>query len=149
MIETSPRPLAGTQLDEPMPLIEHLAELRKRLIQALLILAAGSAVVFHYSTEFLNWLALPVGQLVFVAPTEAFYTRLRVAVFGGFALTLPLLLHQTWLFTARALEAKWRGLLLRLLPLSYAMFVMGAGLLGRRPARCVSCSPTAATECAR
>jgi sec-independent protein translocase protein TatC len=122
------RPLIGQQDDQPMPLVAHLAELRTRLIQSLLILALGSAIAFHYSGAFLSWLARPVGQLVFIAPTEAFYTRLQVAVFGGFVMTLPLLLHQAWLFTARAIDARWRLLLLRLLPLSYGMFLLGACL---------------------
>src|SRR3989338_1260281 len=75
--------------DPPMPLTEHLVELRRRLIVSLLILAAGSAAVFHFSGEFLNWLARPVGSLIFVGPTEAFYTRLRLAVYGGFFLAPP------------------------------------------------------------
>lgn len=112
--------------DPPQPLVEHLAELRRRLIVSLFILAAASAFVFQRSGDFLSWLSGPVGGLVFVAPTEAFYTRLRVAVFGGFLLSLPLLLHQVYLFIARALDARWRRLLWTLLPLSYALFLLGA-----------------------
>ncbi|OGR85331.1 MAG: twin arginine-targeting protein translocase TatC [Elusimicrobia bacterium RIFCSPHIGHO2_02_FULL_57_9] len=111
-----------------MPLTEHLVELRRRLIVSLLILAAGSAAVFHFSGEFLNWLARPVGSLIFVAPTEAFYTRLRLAVYGGFLLTLPLILHQVWLFTARAIEPRWRKMFLSMLPLSYGLFLLGSAL---------------------
>lgn len=114
--------------DPPMPLFDHLIELRKRLIISLLILGAGSAVAFRYSGELLTWLARPVGQLVFIAPTEAFYTRLKVAVFAGFALTLPLILHQAWLFTARALDRRWRRMLLAMAPASYGLFLLGGGL---------------------
>jgi sec-independent protein translocase protein TatC len=122
------RPIVGEQEDRTMPLVEHLAELRARLIWSLAILGAGSLFVFHHSGEVLRWLAKPVGELVFVAPTEAFYTRCRVAVFGGFALTLPLLLHQAWLFAARALSREWRGLLLRLAPLAYVLFLLGSSI---------------------
>lgn len=114
--------------DVPMPLVAHLAELRTRLIWSLAILGAGSVVTFELSGRILSFLSGPVGELVFVAPTEAFYTRLRIAVFGGFVLTLPLLLHQAWLFTARALDKTWRSFLLRLLPVSYGLFLLGASL---------------------
>lgn len=117
------------ELEDPaQPLVEHLAELRRRLIVSLLILCAASAFVFQRSGDLLTWLSGPVGGLIFVAPTEAFYTRLRVAVFGGFLLSLPLLLHQVYLFIARALEARWRRLILTLLPLSYGLFLLGAAL---------------------
>lgn len=114
--------------DPPQPLAEHLVELRERLIWMLLFLGAGSAVVFHYSGAFIDWLAKPVGRLVFVAPTEAFYTRLRIAVFGGFALTLPLQLHQLYLFVARALNKKWRATIAALAPASYLLFMLGAAI---------------------
>ena len=122
------RPIVGERDAHPMPLVEHLAELQRRLLWSLLILAVGSIVVFHFSGVALAWLARPVGTLVFIAPTEAFYTRCRVAVFGGFALTLPLLLHQVWLFAARAVDQRWRGLLLCLAPLAYLLFLLGASL---------------------
>lgn len=112
--------------DPPQPLVEHLAELRRRLIVSLIILAVASILVFQRSGDILSWLSRPVGGLVFVAPTEAFYTRLRVAVFGGFLLSLPFLLYQLYLFVARALEARWRRMLVMLLPLSYGLFLLGA-----------------------
>lgn len=114
--------------DPPMPFADHLVELRRRLIVSLVILAAGSAAAYHFSGYFLGWLARPVGALVFVAPTEAFYTRLRLAVYGGFVLTLPLLLHQAWLFTARALDRRWRRLLLSMIPASYGLFLLGSSI---------------------
>ena len=98
--------------DKPMPFTEHLIELRQRLINSLIILACGSAVMFYFSGELLNWIARPVGQLVFIAPAEAFHTRIKLATYGGFLLTLPLLLHQVWLFVARAFDQRWRRRLL-------------------------------------
>lgn len=114
--------------DPPVPFAEHLIELRARLIWMVVFLAAGSALVFQYSDAFIDWLAKPVGHLVFVAPTEAFYTRLRIAVFGGFALTLPLQLHQVYLFVAKALDRQWRSLLVACVPAAYGLFMLGAGL---------------------
>lgn len=116
-------------IDDPaMPFTEHLVELRRRIIAALIIWGAGSALAFEYSDKFLDWLARPVGQLVFIAPAEAFHTRIKLALYCGFILTLPLLLHQVWLFTARALDRRWRMRLLTMVPLSYGLFIVGVGI---------------------
>lgn len=117
--------MIGREDDPPMPFAAHLVELRQRLIWSLTILVAGAALVFQFLEKFLNWLARPVGQLVFIAPAEAFHARYKLAFYGGFLLTLPLLLHQLWLFVARALSREWRTRLLRMVPLSYGLFMAG------------------------
>lgn len=128
MIEAPVRRLIGEAEDRPMPFHEHLIELRQRIIYSLLILGAGSAIAFQFSQPFLDWLARPVGQLVFIAPAEAFHTRFKIAFYGGFLLTLPLLLHQLWLFVARAFESRWRRRLLTMVPISYGLFMAGVAL---------------------
>ena len=114
--------------DPPMPLVEHLVELRRRLIASLLILGTGTLLTYRYSGLLLSWITRPAGSVVFTAPTEAFYTRLKLALYGGFVLTLPLILHQAWLFTARAISRRWRRTLLAMVPLSYLLFLFGASL---------------------
>ena len=111
--------------DREMSLVEHLAELRSRLIAALSATAAGTVVAWAWSGEFLSWLARPAGGLVFLAPTEAFFTRFKVAMFGGFLLALPIVLHQVWAFTARALGPRMRKMVSLILPVSYVLFVAG------------------------
>ena len=116
-------------LDDPaIPFTDHLVELRRRVIASLLILCAGSAFAYFYADKFLDWLAKPVGQLVFIAPAEAFHTRMKLSCYGGFLLTLPLLLHQVWLFVARAMSRQWRRRLLTMLPLSYGLFLSGVAI---------------------
>ena len=112
--------------DPPLPLTEHLLELRRRLVVSLSLVAGGAVVSFYFSGALLSWLARPVGELVFIAPMEAFETRMRLALYGGVLLSLPFLLHQVWLFVARALEPRWRRGLLTMVPLSYALFMAGA-----------------------
>lgn len=114
--------------DPPQPLVEHLIELRKRLMVSLGILALGTGICYRWSGELLAWLARPAGTLYFNAPTDAFYTRVKAAVFAAVLLTAPLLLHQIWLFVARAVEPRLRAALWRLLPLSYLLFLGGASL---------------------
>ena len=114
--------------DPPLPIIEHLSELRKRLLYSLALWTFVSAAVFDRSGAILTWLAKPAGGLVFQAPAEAFYTRLQVAGYAGFVLALPLILHQAWLFISPAVSRTWKRLLTRLLPASYGLFMLGVGL---------------------
>jgi sec-independent protein translocase protein TatC len=114
--------------DTPMPFHAHLVELRERIIWSLLILGFGGLFVYQFSGELLSWLAKPAGQLVFIAPAEAFHTRMKVGLYGGFLLTLPLLLHQVWLFVARAVDRKWRRRLLLMVPLAYGLFLAGVAV---------------------
>lgn len=117
------------RVDDPQqPFTEHLVELRSRLIVSLIALGLGTAVAYHWSSFLLSWLARPAGGLVFTAPAEAFMTRLKVAAFAGFLLTLPILLTQAWLFVARAMKPEARRAALRLLPLSYLLFLFGVAL---------------------
>lgn len=111
--------------DREMTLVEHLEELRTRLIYALLAVAAGTVVAWSWTGEALSWLAGPVGGLVFLAPTEAFFTRLKLALFAGFLLALPVVIYQAWAFTARALGERVRRNIAFLIPASYALFVAG------------------------
>lgn len=115
--------------DPAQPLVAHLIELRQRLIWSLVILGVGMAACYPWSGDFLDWLARgAAGGVYFTAPTEAFMMRMKAAALLGAAATLPLLLHQVWLFVARALSPELRRALVRLLPLSYILFVLGASL---------------------
>lgn len=114
--------------DKEMALTEHLEELRRRLITTLIAVAVATAIVWGWSGEFLEFLAGRVGGLVFTAPTEAFFTRFKVALFGGFLLALPVVLHQAWAFTACAMGEGMRRAALSVLPLSYLLFLAGVSL---------------------
>ncbi|MFA6319187.1 MAG: twin-arginine translocase subunit TatC, partial [Elusimicrobiota bacterium] len=111
-----------------MTLVEHLTELRRRLIFSLLTLLVATLVLWAWSGDILSWLARPVGGLVFLAPTEAFLTRLKIAFFAGLFLALPVLLYQAWAFTACAMGTDMRRIVLLILPLSYLLFMAGAAL---------------------
>ncbi len=112
------------------PLVEHLEELRNRIVISLLYLAAGSAVGWIYRADLLLWLKRPLtfstlynqGKLHLVSQqlTDQIVMSFMIALWGGLALALPFILHQVWLFVAPGLypgERKWA-----------APFVLGAGL---------------------
>lgn len=111
-----------------MPLGEHLEELRRRLLVALAAFVAATGAVWAWSGELLALLARPVGGLVFIQPAEAFFTRLKVAAFGGLLLALPVVLDQAWRFAACALEPATRRAVALLFPLSYLLFLAGCAL---------------------
>lgn len=119
----------SSDMDDPAePLAAHLIELRQRLICCLLFWAAGTAVCYGLSGRLLSWLARGVGGVVFTMPAEAFLVRLKAAFFLGFLAALPLLLHQAWLFVARALSPALRRLAVALAAASYLLFALGAAL---------------------
>lgn len=111
-----------------MPLIEHIVELRRRLILALAWTGAGSVAAYQFSGSIITRLARPVGTLVFIAPAEAFLVRVKIAIFGGFLLSLPAVLYQAWLFMARAFAPGLRRYLKRAIPISYLLFLTGSAL---------------------
>ncbi len=116
------------QPDRPQPLVEHLVELRRRLIVSLLWFGAGTAISYQWAGKILSFLTRPAGRVYFTTPTEAFYTRLKAALFGGLLLALPFILREAYLFAERAVDPGWRKTLRRMAPLSYALFLLGAAL---------------------
>ena len=85
--------------DEKMPFTEHLAELRSRIVRILLAVAVGFAVSYSFSNHILAFLKRPLKtNLVFLAPTEAFFVNLKLAFFAGIILAIPVILWQFWRF---------------------------------------------------
>ena len=78
-----------------MTILEHLEELRGRLIKALVALAVGTAVSFLFATPILRLLIAPAGITpVFLRPTEMFLTHFKVAMLAGVVLALPVIVYQ-------------------------------------------------------
>ncbi|MEN8233476.1 MAG: twin-arginine translocase subunit TatC [Actinomycetota bacterium] len=95
-----------------MPLMEHLVELRSRLVKAAAAVALGTVLAFFFHEWILDLLgrpyelAVPDGSLAFFRPTEAFATVMRLSLFGGVILASPVILYQAWRFVAPALTSK-------------------------------------------
>jgi len=111
--------------DNPKPFLEHLEELRVRLIKALAAVALGAMAAYHYADRAIGFLSRPVGGFVFLEPTEAFMSRLKVALACGAVLAMPVVLYQAWKYVAVALSPGERRPLYWLLPASYVLFVLG------------------------
>src|SRR6476620_7152171 len=89
-------------------LVDHLGELRARLVVSLVALAAGFTVAYVFHARLLHWLngALPPGHRkpVTLGVAEPFLTSLKISLVAGFALALPVVLWQLWSFLAPAVE---------------------------------------------
>jgi sec-independent protein translocase protein TatC len=104
---------------------EHLGELRRRLLICIYVLIAGTAFGAWAVNPVIGWLARPVGQLVFLHPTEAFAAQIKIAVGVSFLLGLPVFLYQAWAFVSTGLRDQEKRYLLWAVPLSYLFFMLG------------------------
>jgi sec-independent protein translocase protein TatC len=116
-----------------MSLIDHLAELRRRIIVSLLALAAASAVGWWFEPRLVELLIAPLRQLtgeglVFIGLGDAFMIRLKISLAFGLSLAMPVILWQGWLFVAPGLTRRERSVARPWLPLAYLFFLIGAGV---------------------
>ncbi|HSL65964.1 MAG TPA: twin-arginine translocase subunit TatC, partial [Gaiellaceae bacterium] len=92
---------------EEASLVEHLDELRARMIVALVAIVAAFAVSFAFHEQIIEWLTEPLPDdknLVTFGVTEPFTTSIKVSLYAAFALALPVVLYQAWSFLAPAME---------------------------------------------
>jgi sec-independent protein translocase protein TatC len=92
---------------EEATLVEHLGELRSRLLISLLTLAPAFAVAFAFQEQLIEWLSKPLPndkELVTLGVVEPFTTAVKVSLAVAIAVTLPVLLYQLWAFLAPALD---------------------------------------------
>jgi sec-independent protein translocase protein TatC len=113
---------------------EHLQELRKRLVRALLGVAVGMALVGYWSDDMYRWLmrpvikSLPDGQrhLNYTSYLEPFMVYLKVALYGGIFAAAPYVLYQVWLFIAPGLYKREKRVVVPFLAFGTALFYSGA-----------------------
>lgn len=117
----------GIGSDDKLPFTEHLEELRYRLIVSLIGVGVGFAASYAFSQQILAFLQRPMPtHLVFIAPTEAFFVNLKVALYAGIFLSTPLILFQAWQFVAPGLYEHERRYSLPFLIVSTLLFLVGA-----------------------
>ena len=122
--------------DSSAPLIEHLAELRTRLIHSVVAFIIGMLICFSFATPIFNFLTAPLCQvlasrgqdcdLIFISPQEGFFVAIKVSLLGGFILSFPYIANQMWRFVAPGLYKSEKGAFLPFLIASPFMFILGA-----------------------
>ena len=113
---------------EEATLVEHLGELRARLLIALGTLAVGFIVSFVFHEQIVEWLTEPLPpdkRLVTFGVTEPFFTAIKVSLYGAFALALPVLLYQLWSFLAPAIEENTQRVVSVFVMIATALFAGG------------------------
>jgi sec-independent protein translocase protein TatC len=118
-----------------MPFLDHLEELRWRILWSLLALVAGSIVAFAlvYYFQVLELLVQPIRdayddqtlQLIYLSPADPFFVTLRLAIYGGIILAFPILVYQVWSFLSPALEQDEKKAIVPALYLGLVLFIAG------------------------
>ena len=113
---------------EEATLVEHLEELRTRLIVSLFAIVPAFALTFAFHDRIMEWLTRPLPddkQLVTLGVTEPFTTSIKVSLIAALALALPVVLWQVWAFLAPALEPHFERTVLAFVCLATSLFVAG------------------------
>jgi sec-independent protein translocase protein TatC len=125
--------------DKPMPLLDHLVELRRRLMWSIAAFLVCFVVCYHFSAQIYGFLAQPLvdilekqsgtpRRLIFTQLYEVFFTYLRVAFFGAAFVSFPVIASQIWLFVAPGLYRSEKRAFLPFLAATPVLFVLGAAL---------------------
>lgn len=122
--------------DSKAPLMDHLIELRKRLLVSLVALVIAFAIAFTQSKEIFAFLVQPLvvaengahTQLIFTKLYEAFFVQVKVAAFAAVCLAFPVIANQLWAFVAPGLYRNEKRAFLPFLIMTPVLFTMGAAL---------------------
>jgi sec-independent protein translocase protein TatC len=115
--------------DEPRSFLEHIEELRQRLLRALIALAVGVVISALFTNQLLEWLARPVGgleKLEAIEVTENLGVFMQVALLGGALLAMPFIVYQVWQFITPGLEPHEKRYVYMLAPAATLLFIAGA-----------------------
>jgi sec-independent protein translocase protein TatC len=120
------------------PLIEHLIELRQRLMRALIAIFIAFLVCFYFATDIFNILIVPYEKaagplreirLIYTAPQEYFFTQMKLALFGALFIAFPIIANQLYKFVAPGLYRNERRAFLPFLIATPILFSVGAALV--------------------
>jgi sec-independent protein translocase protein TatC len=118
------------------PLLEHLLELRSRLMRAILALGVAFAVCLYFANDILGILIHPLavafpqgqGKLIYTKLYGAFFVEIKVALFAACFVSFPIIANQLWAFVAPGLYAKEKRAFLPFLIATPVLFLMGGSL---------------------
>ena len=119
--------------EEKMSFLDHLGELRKRLLWSFLAILVFFIPAYAFSNEIFDFLMKPLienlpegSSLIFTRPTEGFTTYLKVSFFASVLLSVPFILYQAWKFVAPALYKKEKQIIIPFIFFGSLFFLLGA-----------------------
>ncbi len=120
------------------PLIEHLTELRSRLIKSMAVLFVAFGVSFYFAKPIFNLLLYPYKQavgpnsgseLIYTAPQEFLFTELKLALFGALCISFPVIAGQLYMFVAPGLYKNERSAFIPFLIATPVLFILGGSVV--------------------
>ncbi len=126
-----------SDIDETQaPLLDHLIELRTRLLRCVMALGVTFAVCLYFANDIFGFLVRPLtaafppgeGRLIYTKLYEAFFVEIKVALFAAFFVSFPIIANQLWAFVAPGLYAKEKKAFLPFLIATPVLFTSGAAL---------------------
>ncbi|WP_319531762.1 twin-arginine translocase subunit TatC [uncultured Cohaesibacter sp.] len=134
--------MSDSELDEieasKAPLVEHLIELRSRLMKTVIAVAIAFLICFFFASDIFNLLIIPYEQavgsdrqveLIFTAPQEYFFTQMKLALFGALFIAFPVIASQVYMFMAPGLYKHERQAFMPFLIATPILFAIGACLV--------------------
>jgi sec-independent protein translocase protein TatC len=134
--------VSDTPDDKKMPLLDHLIELRQRLLYSVVALLVVFLVCFYFAEPIFQYLSQPLAdvmiendvseryqRMIFTALTEVFFTYVKVAFFAAAFICFPIFLTQFWLFVAPGLYKHEKSALAPFLVATPFLFFLGGGLV--------------------
>ena len=108
-----------------MSLIDHLGELRGRIIVALVAMIIGTVVSYYYVDDIIQILIAPAGKLYYTKPTEAFFTYMKISIISGLIVSSPVWFYQIWAFIIPALSKGEKKVTFLIVPSAISLFIIG------------------------
>src|SRR5690554_4879054 len=130
-------PFRVKDIDESQaPLLDHLIELRTRLVRCVIMLAVSFVGCLFFADDIFEVLVRPLatafgegeGRLIYTKLYEAFFVEIKVALFAAFFVSFPIIANQLWAFVAPGLYAKEKRAFLPFLVATPILFTLGASL---------------------
>lgn len=126
------QPLEQPELQRPMgdmPFLDHIEELRRRLLKALLAVIALAGASFYFSDEIVTWFIAPLGgvKLHVTEVTGSFSAYLKISLITGIIAGLPIIFYQLWAFVAPGLYEREKRWVIPFVMIATLLFLCGAG----------------------
>ena len=108
-----------------MSVVDHLSELRTRLVIAIVAIIIGTLGGYYYVEDILQILVAPAGKLYYTKPTEAFFTYMKISLVAGCIVSSPVWFYQIWAFIVPALSKGEKKVTFMVVPTAVVLFVVG------------------------
>jgi sec-independent protein translocase protein TatC len=109
-----------------MGFLEHLEELRGRIIKSLISIIVLSIAAYFFSEQLIDFLTRPIPEVYFMSPTEAFSTRIKISLIAGIIVSAPVIFYHGWRFIAPGLFEKEKKMIIPAVLASTIFFLIGA-----------------------